>query len=185
MLPEIISDLKASYETTLVELRRELAKIRTGRANLGMLDSVRLDYYGQPTPISQVATMRVAEARMITIQPWERNLIVDIERAIMQADLGLNPSNDGVLIRVPVPALTGERRVELVKVAKRVGEDHKIALRNQRRDANDLLKELEKSSEITEDEMHKGFEKINALTEEFSASIDATLKSKEEEILDV
>ncbi len=185
MLPEIVSDLKASYEETLAELRRELAKIRTGRANLGMLDSVRLDYYGQPTPISQVATMRVAEARMITIQPWERNLIVDIERAIMQADLGLNPSNDGVLIRVPVPALTGERRVELVKVAKRVGEDHKIALRNQRRDANDLLKELEKSSEITEDEMHKGFEKINALTEEFSNNIDATLKAKEEEILDV
>ncbi len=185
MLPEILSDLKSSYETTLSELRRELAKIRTGRANLGMLDSVRLDYYGQPTPISQVATMRVAEARMITIQPWERNLIGDIERAIMQADLGLNPSNDGVLIRVPVPPLTGERRVELVKVAKRVGEDHKIALRNQRRDANDLLKELEKSSEITEDEMHKGFEKINALTEEYTSKIDATLKSKEEEILEV
>ncbi len=185
MLPEIISDLKSSYDTTLGELRRELAKIRTGRANLGMLDSVRLDYYGQPTPITQVATMRVAEARMITIQPWEPKLIVDIERAIMQADLGLNPSNDGVLIRVPVPALTGDRRVELVKVAKRVGEDHKIALRNQRRDANDMLKELEKSSELTEDEMHKGFEKINSLTEEFSVSIDSLLKTKEEEILDV
>ncbi|MBA2663695.1 MAG: ribosome recycling factor [Bradymonadaceae bacterium] len=185
MLPEILNDLKTSYETTINDLRRELGKIRTGRANLGMLDSVRVDYYGQPTPLSQVATMRVAEPRLITIQPWERNIISDIERAIMSSDLGLNPSNDGILIRVPVPALTGERRLELVKVSKRIGEDHKVALRNLRREANDMLKELEKGSEISEDDMHKGFEKINSLTEEFTNKIDSILKAKEEEILEV
>ncbi|RAL20160.1 ribosome recycling factor [Lujinxingia litoralis] len=185
MVQEVIDGLRSDYEQTLDKLRRELTKIRTGRANVNMLDGVRVDYYGSPSPLSQVATLRVPEPRLITIQPWEKNIISDIEKAIQMSDLGLNPSNDGTLIRVPIPALTGERRQELVKVARRTGEDHKIALRNQRRDANDMVKQLEKDSEITEDEMHKGYEKINSLTEEFANKIDAMLAKKEAEIVEV
>lgn len=185
MVNEVIEGLRADFDETLNKLRRDLTKIRTGRANVNMLDGIRVEYYGTPTPLSQVATLRVPEPRLITIQPWEKNVITDIERAIQMSDLGLNPSNDGTLIRVPIPALTGERRQELVKLARRAGEDHKIALRNQRRDANDMVKQLEKDSEITEDEMHKGFDKINSITEEFTAKIDAMLEKKEAEIVEV
>lgn len=185
MLQEVLDELKADFDGVLNDLRRELTKIRTGRANLTMLDSVRVDYYGQPTPLNQVATLRVAEPRLITIQPWENSLMGSIEKAIMSSDLGLNPSNDGVIIRVPVPALTGERRQELSKMARRIGEDHKIRLRNRRRDANDMVKELQKSSEITEDEMHRAFDKINSVTEDYTGKVDAVLNAKEQEILEV
>lgn len=185
MLKEVLDELKSNYEATVGDLRRELARIRTGRANIGMLDGIRVDYYGQTSPLSQVATLRVPEPRLITIQPWERNMISEIEKAILVSDLGLNPSNDGVLIRVPVPPLTGERRQELVKLARRTGEDHKIALRNHRRETNDIVKELQKDSEITEDDMHRSFDKVNAMTEEYTKKIDAVLEAKEAEILEV
>jgi ribosome recycling factor len=185
MLDEVIEDLQSSFEETLGKFQKELAKIRTGRANVGMLDSVRVEYYGSPTPLNQVATLRVPEPRMITVQPWEKTLLSDIERAIIQANLGLNPSNDGILIRVPIPALTGERREELVRQARRVAEDHKIALRNHRRDANDMVKQLEKDSDITEDEMHRGFDQINSLTEAFAKKVDERLETKEGEIREV
>ena len=185
MLDEVFEELRSSNERTMSGLMADLAKIRTGRANLGMLDSVRVDYYGQMTPLSQVATMRVADPRLITIQPWEKGIIADIERAISSSELGLNPSNDGTLIRVPIPALSGERRQELVKLARRHGEDHKIALRNHRREANDMVKELEKASEITQDDEHKAYEKINAITDKYSNKIDETLAKKESDILEV
>ena len=185
MLNEVFEELRASNDRTINGLTADLAKIRTGRANLGMLEGVRVDYYGQPTPLSQVATMRVADPRLITIQPWERTLIADIEKAISSSELGLNPSNDGTLIRVPIPALSGERRQELVKLARRYGEDHKIALRNHRRDANDMVKALEKDSEITEDQEHKAYDKINTITDEYSSRVDEILAKKEADILEV
>lgn len=185
MLNEVYEELEQNYEATVKDMQRELMKIRTGRANLAMLEGIRVDYYGTPTPLQQVGTMRVADPRMITIQPWEKNIIGAIEKAIGSSDLGLNPSNDGTLIRVPIPALSGERRQELVKVARRTGEDHKIGLRNHRRDANDTIREMEKESMISEDDMHRALEKVNQLTEEYTAKIDAILKRKEEEILEV
>ncbi len=185
MLQETLDELTNRFEATLKDLARELQKIRTGRANITMLDGVTVEYYGQPSPLQQVATVRVADARLITVQPWESKLIPIIEKAIGSSDLGLNPSNDGQVIRVPIPPLSGERRQDLVKIARRAGEDHKIVIRNHRRDANDMIKELEKESEITEDEMHKGFEKVNALTETFTKKIDSMLEKKEAEIIEV
>ena len=185
MLQEVVKELEGEYEETVAKFQKELAKIRTGRANVSMLDGVRVSYYGSQTPLNQLATLRVPEPRLITIQPWEKSVIGDIEKAIASSDLGLNPSNDGTLIRVPIPALTGERREALVKQARRLGEDHKIALRNHRRDANDMVKQLEKDSEITEDEMHRGFDEINSITEKYTTKIDTLLERKEEEIREV
>jgi ribosome recycling factor len=159
--------------------------LRTGRANLGMLDGVRVEYYGQMVPLNQVSTMKVADARLIVLQPWEKNVIEDVERAVASAGLGLNPSNDGTVIRVPVPALTGERRQDLTKMARRIGEDHKISLRNARREANDMIKELEKGSDITEDDMHRGLKQVNSMIEEYTDRVEQIVTKKEEEILEV
>lgn len=185
MLQEVIGNLKEEFDETIAKFQKELAKIRTGRANVSMLDGIRVAYYGSPTPLNQLATLRVPEPRMITIQPWEKSVIGDIEKAIASSDLGLNPSNDGAMIRVPIPALTGERRDALVKQARRLGEDHKVALRNHRRDANDMVKSLEKSSEITEDDMHRSFDEINSVTEKYTSMIDTLLETKEVEIREV
>lgn len=181
----VLDELHEDFESTIRDLKRALAKIRTGRANLGMLDGIKVEYYGQMSPLNQVATMKVADPRLITIQPWEKTMIADIERAIASSDLGLNPSNDGNIIRVPIPALSGERRQELVKVVRREAEDHKISLRNSRREANDQLKELEKESEITEDQMHRAFSKVDDMIDKFTARIDQIVADKEEEILEV
>lgn len=181
----VLDELKAGYDATVSGLRNSLAKIRTGRANLSMLDSVRVEYYGQMTPLSQVATLKVADPRLITLHPWEKNIIADIERAISSSDLGLNPSNDGNIIRVPIPALSGERRQELVRMARREAEDHKISLRNERREANDQLKALEKESEISEDQLHRAFAQVDALTDKYSSTIDEIMAAKEADILEV
>lgn len=185
MLKEVIDDLRSNNEKTARDLAGELAKIRTGRANIGMLEGVRVDYYGQTVPLNQVGTLRVSDPRLITIQPWEPAMIPEIEKSISSSELGLNPSNDGTLIRVPIPALSGERRQELAKVARRAGEDHKIAIRNHRRDANDLVKALEKESEITQDEEHRAYEEINTITETYTSKVDAMVEKKEGEILEV
>ncbi len=181
----VLDELREDFESTIRDLKRSLAKIRTGRANLGMLDGLKVEYYGQMSPLNQVATMKVADPRLITIQPWEKTMIPEIEKAIASSDLGLNPSNDGNIIRVPIPALSGERRQELVKVVRREGEDHKISLRNSRREANDQLKELEKESEITEDQMHRAYAQVDGLIEKFSERIDTIVDQKEAEILEV
>ncbi len=183
-MEELLADLKSGYEQAVVALRRETAKIRTGRANPNILDGLRVDYYGTPTPVMQIAAVKVADARMITIQPWEKNMIAPIEKAIMASDLGLNPSNDGTLIRLPVPALTGERRKEFTKQAKDLGEKTKIAVRNQRRDMNDMLKSMQKDGDITEDELKKGLTKVQEMTDEVSKKIDEVVAEKEKEIME-
>ena len=185
MVDSLLDELKIEYEDTLKKFKKELAKIRTGRANVSMLDGIKVEYYGSMTPLNQVATLRVPEPRLITIQPWEDTIIPDIEKAIIKSDLGLNPSNDGTMIRVPIPALSGERREELVRVAGKTAEDHKIAIRNHRRDANDLVKEAEKSSEITEDDKHRLFDEIDGVTDQYVSKIDSMLEKKEAEIREV
>ena len=183
-MEELLADLKSGYEQAVVALRRETAKIRTGRANPNILDGLRVDYYGTPTPVMQIAAVKVADARMITIQPWEKNMIAPIEKAIMASDLGLNPSNDGTLIRLPVPALTGERRKEFTKQAKDLGEKTKIAIRNQRRDMNDMLKSMQKDGDITEDELKKGLTKVQEMTDEVTKKIDEVVAEKEKDIME-
>ena len=172
MVEEFLADLKSGYEQAVASLRREAAKIRTGRANPNILEGLRVDYYGSPTLVMQISAVKVADARMITIQPYERSMINAIEKAILTSDLGLNPSNDGTIIRLPVPALTGERRREFTKQVKEMGEKTKIAVRNQRRDMNDVLKSAQKDGDITEDELKKGLTKVQELTDDVTKKID-------------
>lgn len=185
MINEILSEARTSMDKAVKSLKREMAKVRTGRASVSLLDDVKVDYYGVPTPLSQVATLSVPEARLITVQPWEKNLIPDIEKAIFKADLGLTPSSDGQLIRLPVPALTEERRREMVKIIKRMAEDAKISVRNARRDANETLKMLEKEKEITEDDLKRSEKDVQQLTDDFVSTIDSVVQSKEKEVMEV
>ena len=185
MINDVIDSLEKEYKSTLGDLRQSLSKLRTGRANLAMIDDIRVEYYGQMSPLNQVATLNVADPRLITIQPWESDLIPEIEKAIANSDLGLNPSNDGTIIRVPIPALSEERREELVKVANREGEDHKISIRNARREANDDIKEMEKESMITEDDKHRAFDEIDDLTDKYTSKVDSIVEEKIDEIREV
>jgi ribosome recycling factor len=185
MVKDILEDTKANMTKALDALRRELATVRTGRANLAILDGVRVDYYGTPTPLNQLATVATPDARLITIKPWERKILSAIERAIIQAEIGLNPTNDGEMIRLPIPPLTQERRKELVKVIKKYGEETKVAVRNARRDANDLIRDAEKAKEITEDDSKKGVEQAQKLTDEFIKKVDDVLAHKEKDIMEI
>ena len=182
---EILSDLKRSIETSHEALKRDLSKMRTGRAHAGMLDSIRVDYYGTPTPLNQCANLAVADARLMTVRPFDRNLVSDIEKAIMAADVGITPQSDGEIIRLPVPPLTEERRRDLVKHAKRRGEEARVALRTHRRDANDMLKDLEKDKEISQDDLKKGLEKVQSETGRGIERVDEILAGKEKEILEI
>lgn len=166
-------------------LKNSLAKVRTGRAHPGLLDHIHVDYYGTSTPLSGVANITLLDARTIGIQPWEKKLVAVIEKAIRESDLGLNPATQGDLIRVPTPALTEERRRELIKVVKSEGEDAKVAVRNLRRDANEALKKLLKDKEVSEDEERRGQEEIQKLTDRFVAEVDRLLAEKEKEIMTV
>jgi ribosome recycling factor len=185
MPKNVIDDMKNHMEKTLGVLKNEFQKIRTGRATTGILDSVKVDYYGNPSSISQVATLAVPEARTITISPWEAKMIAPIEKAIMNANIGLTPSNDGKVIRLNMPLLTGERRKEIVKDIKKKAEDDKIALRNIRRDAIDKLKKLEKEKAITEDELKKYEKDVQELTKSFEAKVDEAVAHKEKEVMEV
>jgi len=185
MLKEILSDTKESMNSAIEHLQHELAGIRTGKANPALLDSIRVDYYGQKVPLNQVASVAAPDPQLITIQPWDKGVIGNIEKAILASELGLNPQNDGTIIRLPIPQLTQERRKELVKLVKRVGEDAKISLRNIRRHANEEVKKLEKSHDISEDEMHTKQEEIQKLTDKFVEDIDEIISSKEKEILEM
>lgn len=185
MVNEVLDEARASMDKAVKALRKEMSKIRTGRASTSLLDDVMVDYYGVPTPLSQVATLSVPEARMITVQPWEKNLLPDIEKAIFKADVGLTPSSDGILIRLPVPALTEERRRDMVKVIKRMAEDAKISVRNARRDANETLKMLEKEKEITEDDLKRSEKEVQQLTDEFVSTIEEVVQNKEQEVMEV
>jgi ribosome recycling factor len=164
---------------------RELASVRAGRASASLLDRITVDYYGAPTPVNQVAGISVPEARLLVIQPYDKSILGAIEKAILKSDLGLNPSNDGSIIRISIPQLTEERRKDLVKVVKKESEEAKIAIRNIRRDANDDLKKLEKNGEITEDDQRSYTEDIQKLTDDHITKIDQITKDKEKEILEV
>ncbi|HEX2658703.1 MAG TPA: ribosome recycling factor [Polyangia bacterium] len=185
MLNDVLKDLQANLDKGIEAFKRDLTKVRTGRANLAILDGVRVDYYGTPTPLNQVASLNVADPRLITIKPWERNLIPEIEKAVRSAQLGLNPSSDGELVRLPMPALTQERRQELVKLVKKMAEEGKVALRAARRDSNEMLKELLKDGGITEDDERNGLKKVQETTDKAVAKIDEILAKKEGEILEV
>lgn len=185
MIEEVLSEARAAMDKAVKALKKELTKVRTGRASTNLLDDVRVDYYGVPTPLNQVATLAAPEPRLLTIQPWEKNLIPEIEKAIFKADLGLTPSSDGMLVRLPIPALTEERRRDMVKIIKRIGEEAKVSVRNSRRDANETLKMLEKEKEITEDMLKRSEKDVQQLTDEFVAAIDTVIQKKEEEVMEV
>lgn len=185
MLNDVIKELQANLDKGIEAFKRDLSKVRTGRANLAILDGVRVDYYGTPTPLNQIASMNVADPRLITIKPWERSLIPEIEKAIRSGQLGLNPNSDGELVRLPMPALTQERRQELVKVVKKMAEEGKVALRAARRDANEMLKGLLKDGGITEDDERNGLKKVQETTDKAVTKVDEILAKKESEILEV
>ena len=181
---ETIDLCKKSMEGTMEFLDSQLLKIRTGKANPSMLSDVSVDYYGSPTPVSQVGNISVADARMLTVTPWEKNMIPAIERAIREANLGLNPSSDGDLVRVPIPALNEERRKQLSKQAKNEGENAKTSIRQARKSANDTLKKIQKYG-ASEDEVKKGEAQIQDLTNSFSKKVDEKIKEKEDQIMTV
>jgi ribosome recycling factor len=172
-------------EAAIEHLKKDMGGLRTGRASAALLDGIRVDYYGTPTPLKQVANVSVPESRLITVQPWEPGMFKEIEKAILASGLGLNPSNDGKLIRIPIPTLTEERRKELIKVCKKHGEETKVAVRNIRRDGNEELKRLQKDSKISEDELRRSEAEIQKLTDQYVQKVDQILGKKEEEIMEV
>jgi ribosome recycling factor len=185
MVEETLEDLKASIAKAHDSLKRELAKLRTGRAHPSLLDSIRVDAYGSPTPISQLATVNVPEARMITIKPWDKSQIKVIEKALVQSPLGLTPQNDGDIIRVPLPALSEERRKELVKLAKRCCEDTKVIIRKARHDAKELIESLVDDKEIGEDDGERAQKEMEDLIHRATAEADQIVARKEKDILEV
>ncbi len=184
MVGDVLDDLESTYDEILEELNDTLKKIRTGRANLSMLDDIRVEYYGDAVPLEQIANLRIADARLITVQPWEKDMIPKIEKAIRASDLGLNPQSDSEMVRVPIPALSGERREELSSLAQEKGEDHKIKIRNARREARDDVEELEDESIISEDQMHRAFDDIDEMTQKYTDKIDETVQEKVDKIQD-
>lgn len=177
--------LAAQMEQAVEHLKRDLAGLRTGRASVALLDGIRVDYYGTMTPLKQVANISTPEARLITIQPWEPQLIKEIEKAISASGLGVTPSNDGKIIRIPLPPLTEERRKELTKICKKHGEETKVRVRGFRRDANEELKKLQKDAKLSEDELRKAEQETQKLTDQYVHKIDDVIKKKEQEIMEV
>lgn len=184
-MKEIQKNLQQQMDKTIEALKFEFSTIRAGRANAQMLDKIRVDYYGTPTPINQVGSISVPEPRTLMINPWDKSAMKEIEKAIRNSDLGLNPTNDGDVIRISVPALTEERRKELAKKAHKVGEEFKVRLRNERRDANDKFKKMEKDGEITADELKKAQEDVQKTTDKYVKEIDTLVNAKEADIMAV
>ena len=184
-MENLISDLEDKMQKTIASLNTEFKKIRTGRANPSMLDDIKIDYYGSPTPINQAASISVEEGRTLTISPWDKSLIEDIEKAIMKSDLGLNPNTSGDLIRLTMPVLTEETRGDYIKQAKNEAENAKIAIRNIRRDANNLAKDSEKNNEISQDEMKRLEAEVQRVTDTFIESIENELKKKEADLSEI
>lgn len=185
MIKEIFASHEDRMKKSIEALKREYASLRAGRATPALLDKIMVDYYGAPTPLTQVANISVPEPRMILIQPWEKTLLHDIEKSIMKSDLGLNPNSDGTAIRLSIPQLTQDRRAELVKSVNKKAEEAKIALRNIRRDANDAVKKLEKSKEVTEDDAKKAQDDMQKLVDKYVKDIDSIKAVKEKEIMEV
>ncbi|MDF1535939.1 MAG: ribosome recycling factor [bacterium] len=185
MLSELYQETEKKMAKTIESLGRELGTIRTGRASLSIFEGITVEYYGSQSPLNQVATLSIPESRLIVIQPWDPSVIKDIEKAIMRSDLGLTPNNDGKVIRLPIPQLTEERRIQLVKVVKRNGEDAKIAIRNCRRDSISDAKDFEKEKAISEDDLHRAQEEIQSITDRFIEKVDELIEKKEKEVLEV
>ncbi len=182
---DVVKSLSDGIKKSIDGLKNQMTKIRTGRANAAMLDPVRVNFYGTPTPVSQCAAIAVPEARLITVKPWDKSILKDIEKAIHEANLGLTPQNDGEIIRLPIPPLTEQRRKEIAKDVKAKGEEHKVAVRNERRDANEKLKTLLKDKKITEDDNKRAQEKVQKETDAGIAQIDDVVAKKEKEVLEV
>ncbi|KAB2880163.1 ribosome recycling factor [bacterium] len=178
-------DTEEKMKKSLEAVRGELSKVRSGRATTTLLDGIKVDYYGTPTPLNQVGNVSAPEARLLTVQPWDKNLIQPIEKAIQMADLGLNPANDGTMIRIPIPSLNEERRKELVKLTKKYAEDGRIAIRNVRREANDHIKKAEKNHDISEDDSKQAHDKVQKMTDSYIKKIDEMVVMKEKEIMEV
>lgn len=185
IVDDVLNDLKSRIDSTLDVLRKEYTRIRTGRANLSLLDGVKVDYYGSPTPLNGVANMTVADPRLIIVRPWEKKMVQAIDRALREANLGINPVCEGDVIRLPIPPLTEERRKEIIKTVKAKAEERKVAVRNVRRDANDMLKEYQKEGDITEDELKKGLERVQKETDAGIAKVDEIAAKKEKEISEI
>ena len=181
----VLLDSEDRMDKALGALDRDFSRLRTGRASTGLVDNIKVDYYGTPTPISQLASVAIPDSRTITIQPWDRGAFASVEKAILKSDLGLTPVNDGKIIRISIPPLTEDRRKELGKLARKSGEEAKVAVRNVRRDANDQLKKPEKEKAISEDELKKATEDVQKLTDKFVAKVDEKCQAKEKEIMDL
>lgn len=180
-----MEDCKNRMQKSIDSLEKEFSKLRTGRASTALVDSIRVDYYGTPTPLNQVASVSVPDSRTISISPWDRSAFTGIEKAIMKSDLGLTPINDGRAIRINIPPLTEDRRKDLVKMAKKYTEDTKVAIRNVRRDVNEAFKKLLSAKEISEDESHKAQDEVQKITDDFIRKADAVLAEKEKEIMEI
>jgi ribosome recycling factor len=179
------SPIKEKMEKTIETLKRELQSVRAGRATPALLDRVTVDYYGTPTPVNQLASLTVPEPRMLVIQPWDKGVMQEIEKAIQKSDLGLNPMNDGSVIRIVIPPMTEERRMELVKLVRKMGEDAKVAIRNVRRDANDEIRKKEKAGELSTDESHRQQEQVQKLTDQYIQEVESLVREKEKDIMEV
>ena len=185
MIEDIKKDASTRMGKSIEALKNEFSKIRTGRAHVSLLDHVKVDYYGNEVPINQAATVSVSDARTLAVQPWEKELVPVIEKAIMNSDLGLNPSTSGNIIRVPLPMLTEERRKEMIRVVRHEAEGGRVAVRNIRRDANNDIKELLKEKEITEDDAHRGEDEIQKITDKYVAEIEQLLEAKEKDLMEI
>jgi ribosome recycling factor len=185
MLEDVFNELSAAIAKAIEALRRDLSKVRTGRAHAGMLDGLRVDYYGVATPVHQMATVSVPEPRLITVKPWEKGQVKHIEKAIRESDLGLNPQTDGELIRLPIPPLTEERRRDMVKLTKKHGEECKVAVRKHRRDANEMIETLDKDGEVGGDEADRALKRVEEIVADGIKQVDQVIASKEKDILEV
>jgi ribosome recycling factor len=183
MKEKVLEETKRKMEKVLEAMARDLSRVRTGRASVALLEGIKVDCYGTSMPLSQVASLAAPESRLLTVQPWDPTVLGDIEKAILKSDLGLNPVNDGKVIRLPIPALTTERRKELGKIVKKMGEEAKVALRNIRREANEQFKDLKKEKLLPEDDAHRGQEEVQKITDEFIKKVDAQAADKEKEIM--
>jgi ribosome recycling factor len=184
-IKQIQAESEQRMKKCIENLKKDFARVRTGRASATLLDGITVEYYGSPMPVNQIAAISIPDARMIMIQPWEKNMLGPVEKAIQTSDLGLNPMNDGNVIRLPIPPLSEERRKELFKLCKKTGEDNKVAIRNVRRDSNEELKEVEKAKKITQDDLKKGQEEIQKLTDHYIKIVDDLLAVKEKEIMEL
>lgn len=185
MIREIVQEAEEKMNKTVDVLKKDLASLRAGRATPALLDKIQVDYYGALTPVNQMANINVPEARLLLIQPWDKSTIPAIEKAILKSDLGLTPSNDGNVIRIGIPQLTEERRKDLVKVVRKKSEEARVAVRNVRRDTNDMIKELEKEHEVSEDDSKRALEDVQKITDKFVKKIDDVMQAKEKEIMEV